>query len=210
MGVSTPKQFMMLSQKPILAHTISNFAKAFPSAEIVVVLPAEHIEYWHNLASRFDLAEHKCVAGGAERFDSVKNGIEALGPDTEIIAVQDGVRALASHAMLTECFECAIKYGSAVPVIEVSDSLRRVTDSGSEAIERKDMRAVQTPQLFDAAMLRRAYREPYRSSFTDDASLMEALGESVKLCAGEKRNIKITTAEDLLYAQMIIEKDGEL
>ncbi len=205
MGSNTPKQFILLGQKPILAHTISAFAAAFPSAEIVVVLPKEHIAYWQNLASRFDIAPHKCVEGGAERFDSVLKGINALGPDVEIIAVQDGVRALASQAMLTSCFECAIKYGSAVPVIECSDSLRLIDGDGSRAIERKTIRAVQTPQMFDATTLRRAYRVPYNPSFTDEASVVEAQGHSVQLCPGEKRNIKITTNEDLLYAQMIIE-----
>ncbi len=207
MASNTPKQFMLLGQKPILAHTIGVFATAFPSAEIVVVLPKEHIAYWQNLASRFDIAPHKCIEGGAERFDSVHQGINALGQDIEIIAVHDGVRALASQAMLTACFECAIKNGSAVPVIESSDSIRIVDGQTSKALKRSAIRAVQTPQMFDSATLRRAYRQPYNPSFTDEASVVEAQGGYITLCEGEKRNIKITTNEDLLYAQMLLDND---
>ncbi len=209
MGGSTPKQFMLLGQKPILAHTINAFAKAFSSAEIVVVLPAEHIDYWRNLSSRFNVAEHKCIEGGEERFYSVSRGIESLSPDVEIIAVHDGVRPLVSCEMLNRCFEQSIKLGSAIPAIEVSDSFRMVACEDSKIVDRTNLRAIQTPQMFDSATLRRAYRQEYSTSFTDDASVVESSGERVVLCQGERRNIKITTNEDILYAQTILDNDAE-
>lgn len=209
MGGNTPKQFLFLGQAPVLAHSINAMAKALKPAEIVVVLPESHVEYWQNLASRFDIAEHKVTTGGSERFYSVKAGIEALGETIDIIAVHDGARPLCSTQMIQRCAECATKHGSAVPTIAISDSIRVVDAEGSKAIDRSALRAVQTPQIFDSMMLRRAYSQPYNPSITDESSAIEALGQRVELCEGEKRNIKITTDEDMLYAQMILENDNE-
>ena len=124
MGGSRPKQFMMLGGLPVLAHTINNFAGALPGAEIVVVLPAEHADFWKDFAARFDIAAHTVTTGGDERFHSVKNGLKALKRDPELIAVQDGVRPLASHGMIRRAVAAAAEYGTAIPVVEAVDSYR--------------------------------------------------------------------------------------
>ncbi|MFI3333154.1 MAG: 2-C-methyl-D-erythritol 4-phosphate cytidylyltransferase [Rikenellaceae bacterium] len=205
-GGELPKQFRILGQAPLLVHSINNLAKGLHPSKVVVVLPQSHIEYWANLSSRFDVAEHTVVIGGAERFDSVKAGLESLGEDCDIIAIHDGVRPLSSETMLARCLACAVEFGSAIPSIPISDSVRVVNDDNSQPLDRSKLRAIQTPQIFDAVILRRAYnRCSYNQELTDDASVVEASGVSVKLCEGEKRNIKITTIEDLLYAQMIFE-----
>ncbi len=208
MGSATPKQFMFLDSKPILAHTINLFAEAIKGAPIIVVLPEEQIEYWRNLSARFEVKAHHTVAGGKERFDSVKSGLQALfslGEGVEFVAIHDGVRPLASPKMVVEALECAAINGSAIPVIEATDSFRVADESnGSHIIDRKLLRAVQTPQIFDSELLRRAYRQPYSEQFTDDASVVEAMGESVTLCKGERSNIKITTAEDLIIAEALL------
>ncbi|MFI3303360.1 MAG: 2-C-methyl-D-erythritol 4-phosphate cytidylyltransferase [Rikenellaceae bacterium] len=212
-GGVVPKQFQFLGQLPVLAHTINNFARALPSARLIVVLAEDRVEYWRNLSARLSVAKHSVVAGGSERFDSVKAGIAKVGDDVEIIGVHDGARPLCSVEFVRLCVESAISNGSAIPVVEVSDSLREVVGEmgGSCAVLRSRYRAVQTPQLFDAAMLRRAYLQPYDPSFTDDASVVERMGERVWLCEGEKGNIKITTSEDILFARAILEQsqDGE-
>ena len=123
-GGAIPKQFQFLGNLPILGHTINRFAEALPSAQWVVVVAEDRVEYWKNLSLRFDVAKHSVVKGGAERFDSVRAGIEALGEDVDIIAVQDGARPLGSIAMIRGV-ECAISNGSAIRW-EVSDSLRGV------------------------------------------------------------------------------------
>ncbi len=205
MGGDMPKQFRILGQAPILVHTINALSNALKPSNICVVLPEAHKEYWNNLSSRFEVAKHEVVVGGAERFDSVKAGIEAIGDDVDIIAVHDGVRPLCSEEMLCRTLQCATRYGSAIPVVAISDSVRLVEENGSKVMDRSQLRAVQTPQIFDSITLRRAYNQPYSSQFTDDASVVEASGVSVELCEGEKQNIKITTSEDLLYAQMIFE-----
>lgn len=209
MGGDQPKQFMILDQAPVLAHSINIFAKSLKSSDIVVVLPADHIEYWNNLSSRFNVAAHKVVAGGEERFHSVKCGIEALKEDVELIAVHDGVRPLCSKELVERCVGEAMRYMSAIPVIPVNDSFRRVSDSDSEIVDRSTLRAVQTPQIFDAPTLKRAYRCEYSAAFTDDASVVEAWGERVHLCEGERRNIKITTREDMAFAQLLIDSENE-
>ena len=181
MGGSRPKQFTMLGGLPVLAHTINNFAGALPGAEIVVVLPAEHADFWKDFAARFDIAAHTVTTGGDERFHSVKNGLKALKRDPELIAVQDGVRPLASHGMI-----------------------RRAVAAAAEYADRRRLRIVQTPQVFRADILRRAYEAEYRPEFTDDASVVEQAGEAVFLCEGERTNLKITTPEDMVIAEALL------
>ncbi len=208
MGGKLPKQYSILGQKPLLAHTIIAFVQALPKCEIVVVVAEDRVDYWRNLAARFDLPKHRVVAGGAQRFDSVKCGVEALSDDVDIIAVHDGARPFCSQELILRCVECAVSNGSAVPVVAISDSLREVVDGGSHSVDRANMRAVQTPQMFDAAGIRRAYAGCSDSHLTDDAQLFESVGQRVYLCDGERGNIKITTPEDMLYAQYIVEQDS--
>ncbi len=204
-GGATPKQFRFLGQLPILAHSINIFAEVDPLAQIVVVLPTEHIDYWNNLSSRFKVAKHTTVSGGDQRFDSVKCGVDTLSEDCEIIAVHDGVRPLCSVELIDRAIYCATANGSAIPAISVVDSFREVTQCGSQIVDRSKLRAVQTPQIFDAITLRRAYRQPYDPTFTDDASVVERMGEKVYLCEGDRANIKITTSEDLIFANALLE-----
>ena len=206
MQSALPKQFMMLGGLPVVAHTINTFSEALPGAEIVVVLPEEHIPLWRNLAARFDIAVHRCIAGGKERFHSVKNGLDALSEEVEYVAVHDGVRALATKKMILRVQLAAEERGAAIPVTEVVDSYRRVDGTESYIVPRTELRIVQTPQTFSAALLRRAYEQPFSDKFTDDASVVEALGAKITLVEGERRNIKLTTPEDMLIAERLLEE----
>lgn len=206
MQSALPKQFMMLGGLPVVAHTINTFSEALPGAEIVVVLPEEHIPLWRNLAARFDIAVHRCIAGGKERFHSVKNGLDALSEEVEYVAVHDGVRALATKKMILRVQLAAEERGAAIPVTEVVDSYRRVDGSESYIVPRSALRIVQTPQTFSAALLRRAYEQPFSDKFTDDASVVEALGTKITLVEGERRNIKLTTPEDMAIAERLLEE----
>ena len=206
MQSALPKQFLMLGGLPVVARTINIFAEALPSADIVVVLPEAHIPLWRNLEARFDVAPHRCVAGGSERFHSVKCGIEALGEDVEYIAVHDGVRALVTKRLIIRTLLDAEKSGATIPVVEVADSFRRVEGEESYIVPRAELRAVQTPQIFAAELLRRAYEQPFDRSFTDDASVVEALGRRISLVEGERTNLKLTTPEDLDWAEYFLSK----
>lgn len=211
---AVPKQFRMLGAEPVLARTINTFARALPGAEIVVVLPEAHLDFWKNLAARFEVANHTAIAGGCERFHSVQHGLAALKSEPELVAVQDGVRPLASAEMIRRVVEAADRYGAAIPVVEPVDSLRETdaaTDSSPETgapsshiVDRRRLRIVQTPQIFRTEWLREAYALPYRDAFIDDASVVEAAGHPIRLVEGERENLKLTTPGDFIVAEALI------
>ncbi len=205
MGEGLPKQFRFLGNTPVLARTIGLFADALPGAEIVVVLPEGHISFWKDLAARFDVARHRVVAGGAERFDSVRCGLKALTGDPELIAVQDGVRPLGTAEMIRRVVRAAAEHGAAIPVVEPVDSFRETDSAGnSHPVDRSRLRCVQTPQVFRADVLRNAYAAEFRPAFTDDASVVEAAGHPVCLVPGERGNIKLTAPEDFIVAEALL------
>lgn len=204
MGATMPKQFMMLGQEPILARTINLFSEALPKAELVVVLPEEHIALWRNLAARFDVAPHKIASGGKERFDSVKSGLAALSDEVETIAVHDAVRPLATKKLIIRLALAAEEAEAVIPVVALHDSIRQVEGVSSHIVDRSHLRMVQTPQFFQAEVLRKAYSQTFSPLFTDDASVVETAGHKITLAEGEEQNIKITTPIDLTIAEAII------
>lgn len=209
MGATIPKQFMMLGQEPVLARTINLFSEALPKAELVVVLPEEHIALWRNIAARFDVAPHKIASGGKERFDSVKSGLAALSDEVETIAVHDAVRPLATKKLIIRLALEAENAAAVIPVIAPHDSIRQVEGERSYIVDRSQLRMVQTPQFFQAEVLRRAYEQSFSPLFTDDASVVEAAGVEVTLIEGEVQNIKITTPIDLTIAEAILAERDE-
>ena len=214
MGGGVPKQFRLLEGMPVLGHTINLFARAVRGIEIAVVLPADRMSFWRDFAARFDIAPHKCVAGGEERFHSVRAGLAALSPAVDFAAVHDGVRPLATAELVRRCFDCAASNGTAVPVIALADSCRRISEGGtSQPVDRSELRLVQTPQVFGADALRTIYERDYAAEFTDDATLAERAGICVTLCEGERTNIKLTEPDDFAIASAIIglrnERDAE-
>jgi 2-C-methyl-D-erythritol 4-phosphate cytidylyltransferase len=197
---------MILGDKPVVARTINTFHEALPGAEIVVVLPEEHISLWRNLAARFEVAPHRCVAGGKERFDSVKNGIKALSDEVEYIAIHDGVRALVSKRLIIGTMLEVESCDAVIPVVDAVDSYRMVEGDDSKVVSRSSLRIVQTPQVFRSDILRRAYEQEFDARFTDDATVVESLGAKIRLFKGERSNIKLTTPEDMVYAEAMLEQ----
>ena len=204
MQSALPKQFLMLGGEPIVARTINRFSEALPGAEIVVVLPEAHIPLWENLRARFDVAPHRIVAGGKERFHSVLNGINALSSEVEYIAVHDGVRALVTKRLIIRAMRAVEEHDAVIPVVDVVDSYRRVEGDDSYIVPRSELRIVQTPQIFKAQLLRDAYNVAFSPTFTDDASVVEAFGGHITLVEGERTNIKITTPEDITLAESFL------
>lgn len=209
MGASLPKQFMMLGNLPILARSINRIHDSLPAAEIVVVLPKEHIDLWKNLSARFDVAPHKITHGGEERFHSVRNGLQALSEEVEYIGIHDAVRPLASKKMIIRLMLEAEQHPAVIPVVAPPDSYRVVEGEHSHIIDRSTLRIVQTPQVFQTATLRKAYEQPFSASFTDDASVVEVSGTEITLSEGERENIKITTPADMIIAEAIIAAQDE-
>lgn len=210
MGADVPKQFLPLAGKPVLVHTVERFRQALPQARIVVVLPRQEWGRWESIVQAWGLAgTHTVCAGGATRFESVKNGLEAIVP-CRLVAVHDGVRPLVSDKLIHTAVACARQHGTAVPAVEPVDSYRELVPGGSCPCDRNRLRAVQTPQVFRYELLRAAYDRPYSSRFTDDASVVEDAGTPVVLCSGERDNLKITTPGDLIVAEALYAwKDGQ-
>ncbi len=205
MGSVLPKQFLPLKGQPILMHTILCFAKALPGCRIIVVLPRRRTDYWKTLCEDYGFSvPHLVCEGGDTRFDSVHNGLSLVG-NVDLVAVHDGVRPLVSTNLILRVIADAEKFGAVVPVITPTDSMRRVGREGSRIVDRTRYRIVQTPQAFHSSLLIRAYQQPYRSQFTDDASVVEWVGEPIYLCEGEYSNIKITTPLDRILAETLLE-----
>lgn len=203
MGSDSPKQFLELHGKPILMHTIARFHAYNPSFQLVLTLPAEHIETWRHLCDslKFQIP-HTIVSGGKERFHSVQNALAHCTYD--YVGVHDGVRPFVSDETLDR-LEAALKSSQAViPVLEPKESLRILTPSGSQALVRSDIRSVQTPQFFQKDILTAAYQQEYKSQFTDDASVVEAMGIHIDLVNGNSENIKITEPIDLQIAELLM------
>jgi len=204
MKTATPKQFLLLHNKPVLFYTIEVFLKAFSDLEIILVLPPDFVEDGYIMTElSSDAARIKLTAGGKTRFESVKKGLE-LVKEESVVFVHDGVRCLVSAALIRACYEQAMEKGSAVPAVAVTDSVRVLTARGSQPLNRDLLRAVQTPQTFRSSILLKAFEQPYREAFTDEATVAEAAGFEIHLIEGDKKNIKITLPEDLLIAENLL------
>ena len=204
MGAEVPKQFLELAGRPVLMHTIERF-KAFNEAvEIITVLPEDQLRHWLYLQEKHSFSiPQTLVKGGTARFYSVRNGLKFVN-SPGIVAIHDGVRPFVSDATIKRCFETAEKKGNAIPAVTVAESLRIVTDTGNHPINRLQVRQIQTPQVFSAELLKKAYNQCYRPEFTDDATVLESAGEVINLVEGNRENIKITTPEDLLISRAFL------
>ncbi len=204
MGADIPKQFLLLNGKPIIFRTIQKFIDFDENIEVIVVLPSNQIHFYEQLCKEHDFnADCVIVEGGAERFYSVKNGLQKC--KGELIAVHDAVRPLVSIEVIRACFEDAKKTQASIPVVSINESIRRIVDGKSSPRNRDDFRIVQTPQCFDKNVLLNAYNQSYQTSYTDDASVVESAGQEISLVEGNHENIKITRKVDLQIAEKIWE-----
>lgn len=199
MGSQTPKQFLEINGKAIIIHTIEKFKQALPSARLVLVLPKNELPRWQTLADKHKISRVSCVAGGKTRFDSVKAGLTEV-KSSSLVAIHDAVRPFVSIETIKDCMRAAEKNGAAIPVINLNDSIRKVTNDGSFAVDRSEYKLVQTPQCFKSEILVKAYAQNYQQHFTDDASVVESIGQKVRLTAGNHENIKLTNPADLKWA----------
>jgi 2-C-methyl-D-erythritol 4-phosphate cytidylyltransferase len=204
MGSSVPKQFMPLGDRPLLMHTIEAFSAAGIS-NIIVVIPLNFIEFWESLCQEYTfMITHKVVPGGLFRSQSVKNGLDAIDETDAIVAVHDGVRPFVSLETINTAFQIAAENGTAVPYLDMKESLRALDGNTSHAMEREKFKTVQTPQCFAISVLRKVYASAQLRSFTDDAALVEQLNLPITLFKGNEENIKITTPLDMIIAEAIL------
>jgi 2-C-methyl-D-erythritol 4-phosphate cytidylyltransferase len=203
MGHDIPKQFLLLNNKPILMHTIEKFHSWDSNCEIILVLPKFQHDYWSSVCEKqqFNIPL-KITTGGDTRFHSVKNGLNVATGN--IIGIHDGVRPLVSHDTISLCFNTAKEKGNAVPCIPVNDSLRKEENNSNNMVDRSLFFRIQTPQVFQSDIIKRAFNQPFSKNFTDDASVIESDGETVILVEGNEENIKITRPIDLKIASVFI------
>jgi 2-C-methyl-D-erythritol 4-phosphate cytidylyltransferase len=206
MNTHLPKQFLELNGNPVIMHTINRFVSYFSDIRIILVLPAAQIENWKKLCDKYNFqTRHLLVEGGPTRFHSVKNGLTHV-PDNSIVAIHDGVRPLVSTKTISEVYRFAEKFGNAIPVVDVSESVRMVDGPLNKVIDRCALRIVQTPQGFKSELIKKAFNVSYRETFTDDASVLEFSGERIYLVQGNPENIKITKPSDLLIAEALVDR----
>lgn len=211
MGTAMPKQFLPLNGRPVLCYTLETFLTAYEDLEVILVVPAAHMETARTLVLGFAEAKRvQLVGGGNTRFHSVRNGL-GLTNGSAIIFVHDGVRCLVSKELLYRCYEQAVRLGSAIPVIDCRDSVRLLGEEGtSKPIDRSRIKLVQTPQTFRSEILLEAYKMDHQEAFTDEATVVEVAGNAVYLIEGEVNNIKITTPADLVIAgELLAERSGD-
>jgi 2-C-methyl-D-erythritol 4-phosphate cytidylyltransferase len=205
MGADTPKQFLLLHNKPVLWHTINSFLNSYSDLQCIVVVPNEHIAIGEEIKQMFgtDTNRITITVGGATRFHSVKNGLKLVA-ENSIVFVHDGVRCMVNDSLIKRCYEQAIAIGSAIPATTAIDSIRFVEASDHKIVGRNNVKMIQTPQTFKANILLKAFSQDYNDSFTDEANVVEAFGEKVYLCDGDYNNIKITLPIDLIIAQALM------
>lgn len=200
MNKSTPKQFLELNGLPVLMHTLAVFYRYDPSIEIILVLPEDQWKPWGNLCSRHQFhIRHELKPGGATRFHSVKKNINNF-PDGSLIAIHDGVRPLVSLNTIERCFTEAQHFGNAIPCIGIPETIRKTDGDMTHQVDRAHYKLIQTPQVFESGILKKAYLQDFREDFTDDASVVENIGYQIHLVEGNPENIKITIEMDMYIA----------
>lgn len=201
MGSEIPKQFLVLNEWPILMHTINTFYKWNTNAKVILVLPETQKLYWENLCTKFNFnIPHQITNGGETRFHSVSNGLK-LVPKNALVAIHDAVRPFVNAETIEKCFSEAEIKGNAIPFTHIPDSLRWVENGENKILNRDKVVKILTPQVFKSNILHLAFEQAYQDYFTDDASVIENIGEKINLVQGNPENIKITTPNDLIIAQ---------
>ena len=205
------KLLLPLAGAPVLAHTLSAFEKCAAIRDIVLVCREQDILPYTELAKSFGISKLRTVTrGGDSRTASVLAGITAAPEDAALVAVHDSAGPPVSEALLTEAVYAAAECGAAAPVVPVKDSIKRIEDGRIAAdVPRDTLAAVQTPQVFGRAVLTRALQAAARENrtFTDDCAAVEAMGQAVRATHGSYENLKITTPEDILVAEALLQKE---
>jgi 2-C-methyl-D-erythritol 4-phosphate cytidylyltransferase len=204
MQTEIPKQFLNVAGRPVLIHTFECFLNYAKDIKITLVLPEPYIDFWKSLCKRFTFEiDHKVVEGGPTRFISVRKGLKEI-QNGSLVAIHDGVRPLVAKETLYRVFKKAEETGNAIPAVKINESLRKINDENSFYVNRREYRLIQTPQCFHAELIKKAYKQEFEEEFTDDATVIEAMGIKINLVEGNSENIKITRAGDLKIAEAFL------
>jgi len=209
MNSEVPKQYLPVNGLPVLMHTINAFHNYSQALDIIVVLPPKDLELWKELCEKYIFNLPVLIAtGGKTRFQSVKNGLNRIDSDG-IVAIHDGVRPLVNKEIIAASYEIAALHGSAIAAVRLKESIRVTDKDQTKMADRSKYRIIQTPQTFQASLIKDAYEIPEDPQFTDDASVLEKSGHKISLFEGSYKNIKITTPEDLIIAEAFLKNQSQ-
>lgn len=202
-----PKQFIDLEKVPVIIRTIQCFIKYNPNIHIIICIHRNYKSYLEGLIEKFELKSFdiKITLGGDSRFASVKNGLQLINDSNAIVGIHDAARPFVSQQTITNCYEIAEKFGNAVPAISVNESMRKISNNINNSVNRNEYRIIQTPQCFLVNKIKKAFEQEYNPAFTDDATVLELMGEKINLVEGNVENIKITSPHDLVIANALIQ-----
>lgn len=211
MGNIIPKQFLLLNGKEVLWYTLDTFLRAYNDLHIILVLPEQHIQNGKAVIASFDedATRIEVVTGGDTRFHSVQCGLKKVKEDA-VVFIHDAVRCLVSVPLIQRCYKNALEFGSAIPAVPATDSIRIINHAHHAVASRENVRIIQTPQTFLSNIILPAFKQEYTDAFTDEATVVEAYGTKVFLTEGEYDNIKITRPVDMMIAERILEERSAL
>ncbi|MBN2638687.1 MAG: 2-C-methyl-D-erythritol 4-phosphate cytidylyltransferase [Bacteroidales bacterium] len=203
-GSEIPRTFHLISERPVVMHTFDAFSMFYGKAKFLLVLPEIEIGRWKHLCHQFQFdVTHEIIEGGPTRFHSVKNALAKV-PEKTMVLIHDAVRPLVDEHTVKNAYKTAQIHGNAIPVVSVKDSLRKVEKALSLAADSDQFKIVQTPQVFQSQLIKKAYLQTYREPFIDDASVLENQGVQIRIVEGNEDNIKIVRTGDLGYAEMLL------
>jgi 2-C-methyl-D-erythritol 4-phosphate cytidylyltransferase len=205
MNSDLPKQFLLVRGLPVLMHTIKAFYDYKKTIKVIVVLPASDLKNWDELCETYNFSLPVTIAtGGKTRFQSVRNGLDKIDKEG-IVAIHDGVRPVVNKEIIAASFQIASLHGSAIAAVRLKESIRITDKDETKTVDRSRYRIIQTPQTFQTKIIKQAYSLPELPEFTDDASVVEKAGYKISLFEGSYKNIKITTPEDLIIAEVFLQ-----
>jgi len=207
MGSEIPKQFLIIKGDPVIVHSIRPFIRVYTDIKVCIVLGEGMQSTWNEIQNKYFPDRNFLIAsGGTERFNSVKNALALFSDcnDDDLIAIHDSVRPLVNDSLVQRTFHAAASKKAITPAVPLKESVRRLDQGKSVSLDRKKLRIIQTPQVFQLGILRKAYEQEFRDSFTDDASVVESIGQPVHLVDGQSSNIKVTFKEDLAIAETLL------
>lgn len=201
-----PKQFLEINGETIIIKTIRAFLNYNPEISIIICIHSNYKSMLENLLDKFELKNFniKITFGGDTRFDSVKNGLKLIDDENAIVAIHDAARPGVSKQTIMNCFETAASKGNAIPCVSVSESMRKINNNENNSVNRNNYKIIQTPQCFLVSKIKKAFEQNYLPAYTDDATVLESIGEKINLVEGNEENFKITSAIDLVMASAVI------
>lgn len=204
MQSAIPKQFLPLNGLPVIMHSINAFVSFKKDIEVIIALPENYFIYWKEICAEYDfIIKHTLSKGGSTRFETVKNALKLTG-NKGLVAIHDAVRPLVSLQTIDLAFRRAGEKGNAIPVIPVVDSVRQTSGESNKPVDRTALCQVQTPQVFRKELIKKAYETASHGDYSDDATVLESMGEKIWLVEGNIENIKITYLRDLRLAELIM------